>query len=588
MNLPARTIWDTRIQCVCGVIAARHAGETEIYMSGNFGQATFDPPRIVINPNRLYPIEGMIRRARRFSVNVMGAEDREDVLKLVRMRRRQPRKAEALGWQLEEKEGIPYLPGAAQVLFCELEKALDTGDHTVMIARVLEIRNEERRARALLYQEVAGDAPAFPRLEKLVRRLVVGSPLGDVLKSARSRLRPPARPDLGRNTYNLGGQTEEELEKILSHGVVDRGRILKPGGIAPRVRKPVGICVVGTHWGSFHCGLARAASREARLFVCGQDKARTERLARSVGAEDYFIGIESAAADSRVEALSLALPHHLHRQAAEIALGRGKHVLVEKPIATTLADADAMIAAASGAGRILMVAEDMHFRPSVAFVARRIELGDIGEPLHMVVRCGGVRRPGGWAADRDKLGGGVFMDIGVHFVRAMRLLMGEPDSAFASRPMQVNTKMSGEDSLNVLFESRYGWQSHLFATWAHPWGAGPDIVVAGEKGTFHLWPDRSYVEFYPVAARLLTKLVGYVRPFRLQERLMRPGLQRVRMRIPGPKASGYVAEFREFLSAVSEGRQPVTPAADGRRDLEIVLRAYDSLASGQRVEINAV
>ncbi len=166
-------------------------------------------------------------------------------------------------------------------------------------------------------------------------------------------------------------------------------------------------------------------------------------------------------ADPRVAALSLALPHHLHRQAAEIALSHGKHVLVEKPIATTLADADAMIAAAKKAGKILMVAEDMHFRPSVAFVARRIELGDIGEPLHMVVRCGAVRHPEGWAADREKLGGGVFMDIGVHFVRAIRLLMGEPDSVFATRPMQVNTRMTGEDSLNVLFESRYGWQAHI-------------------------------------------------------------------------------------------------------------------------------
>jgi predicted dehydrogenase len=221
-------------------------------------------------------------------------------------------------------------------------------------------------------------------------------------------------------------------------------------------------------------------------------------------------------------------------------------------------------------------------------VARRIELGDIGEPLQLVVRCGGVRRPEGWAADREKLGGGVFMDIGVHFVRAMRLLMGEPDSAFASRPMQMNTRMSGEDSLNVLFESRYGWQAHLLATWAHPWGIGPDIIVAGEKGTFHLWPDKTYVEFYPMAARPLTKLVSYVRPFWLRERLMRPELQRVRMRIPGPGLSGYVAEFREFLSAVAENRAPTTAAMDGRRDLEIVLRAYESLESGRPVEISPV
>lgn len=590
MIVPARTIWDTRIQCVCGVIAAKEGGETEVFLSGNFGQATFDPPRIVVNPNRLYPIEGMIRRVRRFSVNVLRAEDRDEAIRLMRLRRRQPHKADVLGWHLEEHEEVPYLAGALQTLFCELESALDTGDHTVMIARVLEMRAAARGTRTLplLYQDVAGDPSALPGVDKLARRVLLGSPLGDALKKLKNGLRPPASPDLPRNTYRLGGQTEDEIRQILSHGAVDRGCVLEPGGIAAEVREPVGVCVAGTHWGSFHCRMLREASPPVRLFVCGQDEARTERLARSVNAEGYFIGIESAARDERVAALSLALPHHLHRQAAEIALAHGKHVLVEKPIATTLADADAMIAAGVKAGRILMVAEDMHFRPSVGFVARRIAMGDIGEPLHMVVRCGAVRRPEGWAADREKLGGGVFMDIGVHFVRAVRLLMGEPDSVFASRPMQVNTRMTGEDSLSALFESRYGWQAHILATWSYPWGMGPDIIVAGEKGTFHLWPDKPYVEFYPAAPRTMTKLIGYVRPYRLQEWLMRPGLQRVRMRIPGPKESGYRAEFREFLSAIAVGREPVTPAGDGRRDLEIVLRAYDSLEAGARVGIAGI
>lgn len=45
MRIPARTIWEAKIQCVCGVIAAREEGHTELYMCGNFGQATLDPPR---------------------------------------------------------------------------------------------------------------------------------------------------------------------------------------------------------------------------------------------------------------------------------------------------------------------------------------------------------------------------------------------------------------------------------------------------------------------------------------------------------------------------------------------------------------
>ncbi len=69
MLLPARTIWDTRLQCVCAVVSAKGPDGAELFLSGNFAQATLDPPRIVINPNRLYPIDGAIRSAGRFAVN---------------------------------------------------------------------------------------------------------------------------------------------------------------------------------------------------------------------------------------------------------------------------------------------------------------------------------------------------------------------------------------------------------------------------------------------------------------------------------------------------------------------------------------
>ncbi len=239
-------------------------GETEIYLSGNFGQATFDPPRIVINPNRLYPIEGMIRRARRFSVSVLSSEDRDEAIRLSRLRRRQPRKTEVLGWALEEHEGIPYVPWAIQTMFCELETALDTGDHTVMVARVVEIRADERRAGAqpLMYREVAGEPPALPAVDKLLRKIVVGSPLGDALKGLKNRLRPAAPPDLPGTTYRQGGQTEAEVEQILSHGAVDRGCVLKPGGTAPVVGK-ADRHLRGRHALGF-VSLPRAAGGESR------------------------------------------------------------------------------------------------------------------------------------------------------------------------------------------------------------------------------------------------------------------------------------------------------------------------------------
>src|SRR5215471_12491423 len=92
MPLPARTIWDTRLQCICAVVSATGPDGIELFLSGNFAQATLDPPRIVINPNRLYPIEGAIRSAGCFAVNVVPGSCRRQAHALYRVRRRQPQK----------------------------------------------------------------------------------------------------------------------------------------------------------------------------------------------------------------------------------------------------------------------------------------------------------------------------------------------------------------------------------------------------------------------------------------------------------------------------------------------------------------
>jgi len=585
----ARTIWDTKIQCICSVVAARTATATEVYLCGNFGQVSLDPPRLIINPNRIYPIEAMIRESGRFSVNVMPEARRGEVLRLARLRRREPRKAELLGWHLEEDHRqIPFLEDVLRTLFCELESVLETGDHTVMVARVLENRIHPVRAgqRPLLYQSIAGTQSACANGKRAVRKLLLQTGLLDSMKRVLYRLRPPLPPDLARNTYRDGGQTENEIAQILAHGAFDRSRMLQPPKAVPLIRRPLGVCVVGTRWGSFHCELVRKANPAARLFVCGQDPVRTERLARAMNAADWFRDLDAAVVDPRVQAVTLALPHHLHRTAAETALGAGRHVLVEKPIATNLRDADAMISAARRAGRVLMVAEDMHFRPAVAFVVRRIERGDIGELLHVLIHAGGIRRPEGWAANRDTLGGGVFMDIGIHYVRALRLLAGEPSMVWAQQSMQTNTKMTGEDNLRVCYTGDAGWSADIFVTWSAKLGLLPDIAVLGELGTFHLWPGARYVDYYPAAGTPLTRLLEYVRPYSLQARLRRLSTERVRIAVPGRETTGYVAEFREFLNAVVEERTPVTTAEDARRDLEIVECTYDALARGERVKIS--
>jgi predicted dehydrogenase/flavin reductase (DIM6/NTAB) family NADH-FMN oxidoreductase RutF len=581
MRWPGRTIWDTRIQDVCGIIAASVDGEVHLFASASFAQVSLNPPKVIINPNRTYGIEEAVRLSGRFSINVLPKSARYLMINLMKMRRRQPGKEKVLGIRIiEDDHRIPFLEGNLRTIFCEVERVVESGDRRLYIARVLDFRiNPLEGESPLLFSQVTVHSK-YPTLRHVVRTSLVFTGALDGLKRVKQKLRPSPPANIPKTTYEMAGATEQEMTVVLKPGAVDRSRVLRPPDSPRQITKTLGICVVGTGWGQTHARYLQMLGSNVRIFICGQNREKTDRIARVFGAAGAFYGIEQAVADSRVDALTLALPHHLHKSAVEMAAAHKKHALVEKPIATNLADADAMINTARKAGVILMIAEDMHFRPAIREAVDLIDRGAIGEPLYFLAHAGGVRRPSGWAADKERMGGGVLVDIGVHYVRALRLLMGEPDSVYASSAMQINTKMSGEDSVQLMFSSRFGWQGHMLASWSTQRGHLPDIVVAGEKGTLHLWPGAHYLDYYPVEPRLATKLLSFVRPYSLQERLMRPTLQRIRKRFSDKDATGYLGEMKEFVAAVAEGREPVTPAEDARQDLQIILRSYESLADG--------
>jgi predicted dehydrogenase/flavin reductase (DIM6/NTAB) family NADH-FMN oxidoreductase RutF len=585
MHWPGRTIWDTRIQSACAILSAQGELEVEIYFTATFAQVSFSPPRVMVNPNRMYAIEDTISKTGRLAINVLPLSSKALLLKLVKMRRRQPDKAKLLGLGIElDHHQIPYLNGCLQTIFCEVEQVIPSGDRRLYLTRVIEARSNPQFSgqRPLLFSDLV--PTRFPALRQSFRKVLAVSGGLDAIKKAKERLRPSPPADIAKTTYEMAGSTESELETVNSFGLVDRGRQLVLPRAPAIVKKAVGVCVVGTGWGAFHCQVIKRASSSARLFVCGQNEERTARLAKAVNAEGYFIGIDQAANDSRVQCLSLALPHDLHRQAVEISAAAGKHALVEKPIATTLIDADAMIDSVRRAGTFLMVAEDMHFRPAIREAVERIERGDIGEPLYFLAHAAGIRRPRGWGASAERMGGGVLMDFGVHYVRSLRLLMGEPDRAFASKAMQIDTKIAGDDSVQVFFSSKVGWEGHMLLSWSSLRGHVPDIIVSGDSGSLHLWPGTNFIDYYPVAPPLLPRLLSYVRPYWLQEKLMRPQFGRVRVKLSDKEGSGYLGEMKEFLAAVADNRPPLSPPEDGRRDLEIVLSAYQSLY--QRIPVD--
>ncbi|MDX2192460.1 MAG: Gfo/Idh/MocA family oxidoreductase [Gemmatimonadales bacterium] len=559
--------------------------EPEPYATAAFAFA--GPSHLLVNPNRLYPVDEAILARGAFALSWLARSQRDVMLALIGARRREPDKVRALGLAVEAGPlDLPALAGAPRTAFCTLERWLDTGDHRLLIGRVVELRTDAARLAEppLLYADVTAAPSVAPRLERLARRALVAT---GALDAWRRRRGVVARPrSLPEETYLDGGQTEAELATLLAPGVRDLGRRLAPPASPPPVPPaPLGVCVVGPGgWGAVHAQLVRAVHPAARLYVCGRDAARTEAFARRAGAAGWFTDLAAAAADPAVQALTLALPHDVHRAAIEALAAARKPVLLEKPIATTLADADAILAA-EVAGLPLMVAEDMHWRPAIATAARLVAQGAIGEPLYADMVAGGHLRPSGWKADVARMGGGVWLDVGVHYVRALRLLLGEPTRVLAARAMTVNTKMGGEDSARVLFASEAGWQAQLLTSWVTGRFDLPDITLFGERGTLCCWPRRRWVELHTTAPTALGRLAAVARPAALREWLLGLPLGRRRIPLDDPDPTGYAAEFRAFLGGVARGALPAGNARAARRDLELVLAGYDALRDGGWVPV---
>ena len=139
-----------------------------------------------------------------------------------------------------------------------------------------------------------------------------------------------------------------------------------------------------------------ALSGEVDLYFASRDLRRAEEYAARFNGIDAFGSYEEAVADPRVEAVYVCTPHHLHREHASLAFRAGKHVLVEKPIAGTLADAEAMIREAESAGVTFMVAENYRFLPPLQEAKRLIEQGRVGQLRLIQLHEQYPFKPAGW------------------------------------------------------------------------------------------------------------------------------------------------------------------------------------------------
>ncbi|MHB0876692.1 MAG: Gfo/Idh/MocA family protein [Anaerolineae bacterium] len=322
---------------------------------------------------------------------------------------------------------------------------------------------------------------------------------------------------------------------------------------------------------------ALAASRDghSRVVACVDPQVeRAEALARQFGAyatSDYG----RVLADGAVDTVVLAVPHTLHRGHTVAAATAGKHVLVEKPMANTLADCDAMIVAAENAGIVLLVGHVLRFRPALQLVKRYIDEGTLGRPIFARYHnehypdLSGSRR---WLAEYDE--GGVFLSGAVHHSDLMRWWLGEVAAVTGfSRIVRPEYHASGrEDHTLIVYdfasgalgESTYTYASHA----PQAMMMTPESVVTFTEG--------SIATFYDGEVRLY----GHEREVALGQHFAATAL-----RDDSAVESGSGSEVPHLTDCILKGTPPLISPRDARRAVELVLAARQSATEGRRIAV---
>src|ERR1700733_598951 len=222
--------------------------------------------------------------------------------------------------------------------------------------------------------------------------------------------------------------TRREFNRLAIAGAASQmvSPLLAQGG-----DRKIGYCMIGLgriSMGHFMPGAL--ASKQSRLtgIVSGHREKALEQ-AKKYGIPESSIytyeTMDQMKNNPAIDAVYVALPNSMHAEYTIRSARAGKHVLCEKPMATTVADSQAMIKACKDANKKLMIAYRCHYEPTNLRAMQLIREGKIGKIMGIESANGFNEKLGEWRLDRKLAGGGPLMDMGVYSLNACRYLTGE-------------------------------------------------------------------------------------------------------------------------------------------------------------------
>ena len=332
-------------------------------------------------------------------------------------------------------------------------------------------------------------------------------------------------------------------------------------------------------------GAGLLGARHARVFheqpdaetvaVVDVNGARAESVAQKVGARAYA-SLEAALADTAIDAVAVATPDHLHRAPVLTALDAGKHVLMEKPLATTREDSEAIVDRAAAGSPIVMVNYSQRFVTDHAWLQGVIERGEIGQPQMVIsVKFDTLYVPTGMLGWADQTSPIFFMSS--HDLDLVHWFLGADPTEVVAHEARGTLDERGvavHDGLNALIQFAGGVSANFHSSWIHPTTyprvADGYLQIIGREGAVAYNMRTRTAELFNGRGGQTVEFTG---PHTADE-------------VGGKMTGAFIHSVRHFLDCAREGREPWTSP---RRTLSTTLAqlaVLDSLRLKQPVKVS--
>jgi UDP-N-acetylglucosamine 3-dehydrogenase len=261
----------------------------------------------------------------------------------------------------------------------------------------------------------------------------------------------------------------------------------------------------------------------------------------------------------------LCTPNDQHCPQAIAAASAGKHVFCEKPMARSVTDCKAMIAAADNAGVCLMVGHMQRLRPEYAAMAQVVRSGDLGRLRMASIEGFFYREPTSWWA-RESIGGGLLAFVAVHDIDFLNYIGGDVTRVYAAAPPKIDDKTDYVDAIGVVMVFQSGAIASLTSSWRFP------PLDLHDSRAVRLVLDGGSVYYDPLSDAVEVRAVG-------------GPVQRMHFDRAISFDQAYRTEIANFAAWINGDSAPLLTGLDGLRCVEVMEAADRSVATGQPINL---